>query len=516
MVGYTPVARKMTTKKAFLEEESVVEEELKVNKDYAKRFNERKQREEKSRLEEKYGSASSDDDDSEDSESMAEEDEDGSLLTPAVDAQILTTISAIRAQDPALYDPTKSFFDESALEKTEKEWKRKERKLTLLDYQHQQLANGQLPSDEEEETRKTFKEEQEDLKKDFKDALHEESDDDLLLVKKEKTVEASQREEEEYRQFLLENLSKAEQSSQTMEKWLKFNQVRDQLDPNERFLIDFVLSRGWVDKTKEVEEDENLGIDEEIEERAEELEFKHNFRFEQPGAEMIPAFGRSIEGSLRRPDNKRKEQREAVTKRKAEEKAKEKEEVKRLKNIKKDEIKEKLKELEKVSGKKIAKEDIDLDSDFDPEEHDRRMAKLFDEKYYGDGDSNEDMSEIDDEKESHAPPKKAIKSVSKVLEKKEKKEKKLGDIMDEYYKLDYEDKIEDLPCRFKYVSNVPASSFGLDVKEILEANDKALNSHISIKKLAPYRPIEKQQHYIKTYGDKRRVWKFRNNLKEKK
>ena len=58
--------------------------------------------------------------------------------------------------------------------------------------------------------------------------------------------------------------------------------------------------------------------------------------------------------------------------------------------------------------------------------------------------------------------------------------------MEEYYKLDAEDFIDDMPCRFKYKQVAP-SMYGLNTKEILAMTDKQLTQIMPLKKLAPYR-----------------------------
>ncbi|CAN0524325.1 unnamed protein product, partial [Ectocarpus sp. 8 AP-2014] len=80
-------------------------------------------------------------------------------------------------------------------------------------------------------------------------------------------------------------------------------------------------------------------------------------------------------------------------------------------------------------------------------------------------------------------------------------------LLDELYKLDYEDIVGDIPCRFKY-TKVKSNDFGLSAEEILLADDKELNKYVPLKKLAPYRKDEPKL-------DARRRRKLREEVKER-
>ncbi len=103
-------------------DEEAEQHELKVNQDFEKKFNHRKQREELQRLTEKYGDEitslpsqtrdrlgieGSNDDDSEDTD----EDDDGELLTADMDAKIMKTLALIRKKDPLVYKSDVKFFE---------------------------------------------------------------------------------------------------------------------------------------------------------------------------------------------------------------------------------------------------------------------------------------------------------------------------------------------------------------------------------------------------------------------
>lgn len=572
-----------------------------INSSYAKKYEDRKRKEEIGHLEDKYksnlqkkgllekiqqrnGRNESDlpgDDGEEsftesDSESDEEEDDDGELLTPAVDAQILKTLSEIRSRTEKVYDSKVNFFEEEELGKLDNDWKSRKNQnqikdkrpkpakaVTLKDYHRERVLSGKVldGSDSESESEQaplTHVQEQELLKAEMKKAFNSgdaESDDDdhthnSLLQKREKTEDEIFKEEEEYRNFLLENLSTSVNAKESMNEWLSYREERDgksekdskskkQLTEDD-FLIDYVLNKGWVDKQASRVPTYDQIINEDIQdeescEKAEEYEFTHNFRYEQEGGAQIQTFSRTVEGSMRREESKRKDQRMSAKERKEHDRLQKTEELKRLKNLKMAEIKGKLEKIQKVASiKDIPTEEIyeDLENDFDPVKHDRLMEKLAKNESDEEGkpdfssDSEIDFSSSDEEdkpviKKATKALKKAVKKLSSEHEQEQETEDgkyekaRLSKYMEELYNMDYEDLIGDIPCRFKY-QTVEANTFGLSIDEIVSTDDSKLNSYFSLKKLAPYRPAEKQMMDAKKFASKHRLKQFRKTLDYKK
>ncbi|KAI6695532.1 hypothetical protein NL676_023242 [Syzygium grande] len=66
-------------------------------------------------------------------------------------------------------------------------------------------------------------------------------------------------------------------------------------------------------------------------------------------------------------------------------------------------------------------------------------------------------------------------------------------MMEDYYKLDYEDTIGDWKTWFKY-AKIKLNGYGFRTPEILMMDDKQLDQYVSLKKLAFYREKEWRVH----------------------
>ncbi|KHN23010.1 Protein KRI1 like [Glycine soja] len=555
---------------------------IKIDKEYARRFEHNKKREDLQRFEElkKKGvidspsHSHSEGEEESESESLDDDDDDYETLVNSRrrDKEFFDALIKVKKQDPILKQKDVRLFgsdDSSDDESDEKEKvkskdKKGEKPMYLKDVVAKHLIEeGADFGDEEEEIdekekrkgkkvmplkdkdfvikdgKKTYGDEQEELKKAFLQAVEreglEDGEEEFFSVK-EKVGEED----------------KVDSDDKELEEKLDEYFGGDvESNENSKFLRSYFMNKLWIDKSGK---NLNVGEDEldEISEDEVELERQeeYEYRFQENPGDRVLGHARKVEGSVRKKTNARKEQRKSKEERMAIEQKERRGGV------------ETFKEFEEAgdTGEEIEEE-------FDPEEYDRMMKKAFDEKYYNAEDADLDFcSDIDDiekpdfEKEDEllglpkgwdacgsnggflAAREKALKekientsdddlpeaedenerfentSDDDLPEGEDEKEEKIPEegsrkrkrktallekarqaMMDEYYKLDYEDTIGDLKTRFKYAKTKP-SRFGLSASEILLMDDKELNQYISLKKLAPYQEEEwklsKQKRYM--------------------
>ncbi|KAH8406326.1 hypothetical protein KR215_011422 [Drosophila sulfurigaster] len=552
--------------------------QISTNQDYAKTYNSLRKKE----LLQKYKDRGLDVSESEldsDSESSEEEEVDVKF-----DQEFFKTLASLKSKDPKIYDKETRFFndDESEADDDEEEGAAKKKSskakpVTLKDYERKVILehNGKFESsDDEPEERAqspTAVEEERRLKAEFRNVMNQEDDGEDeefggIFKKRTKTKAQTDAEEADFAKWLAGKQADAEIEASAKQQLAPLKQYwnSSKLTQGESFLRDYILNKGYAntDASEIPTYDEIVGDtaplsdDEQELEKQAEFEQKYNFRFEEPDAEFLKRYPRTIEQSIRRTDDKRKEKRKELKERKQQEKEQKMKELDLIKDMRRKEIEEKIRKLKAVTGNdELGFKDDELEEDFDPEAHDRRMQELFNDDYYNVDEGEEkpecpsDIEELAledwdnydpgqrhgyDDDDAHCEdddfnmdcdydPAAAKQQMQQELiessrGRKGRKgrrnkfmemiqaekpvfnpedEQTYGDYIDEYYQLDYEDIVGDQPCRFKYVETTP-NDFGLTIEEILLAKNKELNQWASLKKAVQNRPdyVEKKEQRL--------------------
>ncbi|EFQ24874.1 KRI1-like family protein [Colletotrichum graminicola] len=394
--------------------------QLKVNEEYAKRFEHNKKREELHRLEEKFkktGKGKDDDSDADSSSSDETEDEDGFLATEDLDAQISATLSAIKNKDPRVLDKNFSFFQDTSNAVAEATpSKKKEKPMFLKDYHREKiLAGGVGASDDEDDDAppppQTYNQEQDALKKsiisEINKAAESDNEDDFVQRKPgQEVVKPQDLGDEGIHPARAANVNPYKKKTK---KQITEDDIANADKDPELFLSNFMAARAWTEGGehgwKAFDSDEGEGDEGELYDKFEEA---YNLRFEDPekANQALKTYSREIINarSVRKEAaSSRKKQREAERERKEAEKQQRKEEKARLRKLKLEEAEEKLKKIKHaagLSGKELKDEEWlrFLNDAWDDDKWEDEMKRRFGEDYYavaegGGSDSDSDAAE---------------------------------------------------------------------------------------------------------------------------
>ncbi|KAL5114998.1 Kinetochore protein Spc24 [Pleosporales sp. CAS-2024a] len=525
---------------------------LKVNDEYAKRFEYNKKREEKQRLEEKYGKARAlqgPEEDSEDSEEGVEEDDAAELLDEALDDEVNATLRALRAKDPAIYNKHVKFYRELDEEGGNKDKGQKEQSMTLKQFHTKNLLEGRFAEDDDDDAPpKTYAQEQEEVRlnlvKEMHAAADEDGDGDDFLVAKPKPASSKK----DRVKITAEDVEQADKDPET-------------------FLSNFMASRAWA--TSDKSHLQPLEDDSDEEAAADEWENSYNLYFEETAGanEKIMTYARDAVASttVRRDQatGRRKAREAARAKREAERREKE-QDLARLRKLKIEEMEEKVQQIRKIGGLSGRDFKIDdwkdvLEADWSDDQWDAEMQKRFGESYYEARDAGSESDEegsqskkkkakkpkfdddidikdlvpdfkddederrdialsSDEDGDDDGAEEASSKSKSSKKRKQERADAKSAARRDRRLienlvnsNLEYEAALaakSKAPTRFRYRETSP-TTFGLTARDILLADDKQLNEFVGLKKLAAFRDADKKKKDKKHLGKKARLRQWR-------
>lgn len=445
------------------------------------------------------------------SETSSDEDEDdvGDLLTNNVEANIQKVLETIRNEPDKLLDKETKFFDEGDFNTVQQ---KKEKAMYLKDYHRRELLDKMnKKGDEEEPLREVYQEQQEAERKKLVAEIHSNN--------KGSSDEAPSDDDEDG--FLTKRTQEREIEPLPAS-------LPDPSSNEEAFLDAFVNSRAWVapaggessrqKKNKLNEEDSDEDI-----ELADQFETAYNHRFEEPGAAEIVSYARTQNTIRRKEQSSRKRQREKKSEAERESKSEHEKKLAKAKNKKVNEIFQKFESQLGGMDEDVAQllNAQDLEGDFDADEWDKRMAAVFDDKFYDNINVGDDTGVQEDEGEGEGDKDQEEMSNNKKrkLEKERLKneKKRLKELAEQFVQknmdLVVDEVMEDTPQEMKFrYREVSPESFGLTARDILLADDKQLNQYVSMKKLASFRDDSRKEADRRRYAKSKRLREWRKEV----
>lgn len=385
------------SKELFNKEDNSTKAQLSVNKDFQKRFEHRKQREELERLKEKYGKDFVDQAAEDGESSSISEDEDGKLVDDDVMLDFMQTYTKIKTKHPDIYNKDSNFFNIDVEQLANKD-EDKSKKYTIKQQIAENIKDGRIGEDESEDDDNQYipKQEEKKLKDAFKMAAEDIEDDDGFLHKRQVSKDEKEKQDQYFAEFMEKQNKKVKPDDKTLLE--SFWGEKTTLNNDDKFLRDYLLKKRWVDKDDEgfkmnrIDEEDEL-----LDEKVDQFEHKYNFRFEEEGGLEIQTYSRNIPDSIRDTSSKRKDQREREKHKKQELMNDMKKDVEFVKKTQKDKIVDKILKLKKVSGnndphyEKMIREA--LEHDFD-DNYDKIMGQIFNDQYYEqDEDNNNEIEQ---------------------------------------------------------------------------------------------------------------------------
>lgn len=521
-------------------------------------------------MQEKYGKGASNGaigpaDDS-DSESESEDDE-GELVTEQLDAEIFDTLKAIQTKDPRVYDKSVTFYtpegDADAMDDARPNGKSKP--MYLKDYHRKNLLD-QMDEAEGGEKVPTYAEEQSNLKQDLLKQMHavpedEEMEDDFL-VRKPGKKSTKQRQTA----VSIPDVSTADRDPETFlsnfmasRAWLPSGGSK--LQPFESDDEDEERRADEFEEAYNLRFEDPQHANEKLLSHSRDAAAKYSVRREEPK-------GRKRARELQKAEQdaeklQRQEEKARYRNLKIDEAQEKLNRFKEAAGLKRDivpveewskflddgwddekwdrEMEKRFGEAyyaagegagsddeeqedEPAAGKRAKKknikkpkwdDDIDL-ADILPDfvEEDKQSEPAFALSDLESGDEGEDADAATTEPgtDQPLPRKKSKKDIEqqRANRKKQarKERRKLEELVDQSLATELAPTISANTSRFHYRETSP-TTFGLSAREILMADDAALNQFVGLKKLASYRDAEKKSRDRKRLGKKARLRQWR-------